>query len=65
MRAGNNGGTLLQQIPDGGQSGADTLVIGDDTAAVFSHGDVEIAAQQDLFALYVHVLHGFFVVIHF
>ena len=40
----------LQQILDSGQSGADTLVIGDDAAAVLCHGNIEIAAQQDLLA---------------
>ena len=62
--AGDHRGPLVQQILDGGQGGADALVIGDDAAAVLGHGHVEIAAQQDLFALHVHVLHGLFVVIH-
>ena len=64
VRAGNDGGVLVQQILDGGQSGTDALVVGDDAAAVLGHGHVKVAAQQNLLTGYVDVLHGLLVVIH-
>ena len=62
--AGDDGGAVVQQVLDGGQGGADALVIGDDAAAVLGHGHVEVAAQQDLLAGNVHIADGLFVVVH-
>ena len=64
VRAGDDSGVLLQQVLDGGQSGADALVVGDHARAVLGHGDVEIAAQQNLLAGDVNVSDSFLVVIH-
>ena len=64
VRAGDDGGVLVQQVLDGGQSGPDALVVGDDAAAVLGQGHVEVAAQQDLLALNVHIPDGLFVVVH-
>ena len=62
--AGDDRRALLQQVLDGGQRGADTLVVGDDAAAVLGHGDVEVTAKQDLLALHVDVLDRLLVVVH-
>ena len=63
VRAGDDGGAVLQQIPDGGQGGDNALVAGD-LAGLLVLGNVEIAAQQDLLAGYLHVTDGLLVVIH-
>ena len=62
--AGDHGGILVQQVLDGGQSGPDALVVGDDAAAVLGHGHVKIAAQQDLLAGHINVLYSLLVVVH-
>ena len=62
--AGDDGGILVQQVLDRGQSGPDALVVGDDTAAVLGQGNVEVTAKQDFFTGHVHVPDGFFVVVH-
>jgi len=64
MGAGDHRRPLVQQVLDGGQGGPDTLVVRDDAAAVLGHGHVEVTAQQDLPARYLHVLHSFLVVVH-
>ena len=64
MGAGDDGSVLVQKILDGGQGGPDALVVGDDAAAVFSQGHVEIAAQQNLLAGHVHVPDGLLFIIH-
>ena len=56
---------LVQQVLDGGQSGPDTLVVSDNTAAVLGHGDVKVAAQKDLLALDVHILDCLLIIVHF
>ncbi len=65
MRAGDDSCAVLQQILDGRQGCADALVIGDDTAAVLCHRDVEVAAKQNLFSLHVNILDALFIVLHF
>ena len=59
VRAGNDGSAIVQQVFQGLDGFPDALVVGD-----FAVGqrNVEVAAYQDLFALYVDVLNGFFVV---
>ena len=64
MGAGDDRRALLQQVLDGGQGGADALVVGDDAAAVLGHGHVEVAAKENLLALHVDVLDRLLVVIH-
>ena len=61
--AGDDCRTLFQEIADGGQGRHDPLVAGD-LAGLFVLGHVEIAAQQDLLALYVNVTHGLLLIIH-
>jgi len=61
--AGDDGRALLEQVLDGGQSRDDTLVAGD-LAGLLVLGNVEVAAQQDLFAFDVDIVNGFLVVIH-
>ena len=63
VRAGDHRRALIQQIPNGGQSGHDALVTGDGTG-LFVLRDIEIAAEKDLFALHVDVADGLFLVIH-
>ena len=63
MGAGDNGGAVLQQILDGGESRDDTLVAGD-LAGLLVLGDVEVAAEQNLLALDVYVVNGLFAVVH-
>ena len=63
VRAGNHRRALIQQIPNGGQSGHDALVTGDGTG-LFVLRDIEIAAEKDLLALHVDVADGLFLVIH-
>ncbi len=63
MRAGDDRSALVQQVLDGGQSGHDPLVAGD-LAGLLVLGNVEVTAQQDLFALNVDVANGLLVVIH-
>ena len=64
MGAGDDGSVLVQKILDSGQGGPDALVVGDDAAAVFSQGHVEIAAQQNLLAGHVHVPDSLLFIIH-
>ena len=63
MGAGDDGCALIQQILEGGQSGADALVIGDG-AGLLILGHVEVAAAEHLLALHVDVGDGLLVVIH-
>ena len=61
--AGDDSGALVQKLADGGQGGADALIIRDGAGGlVLRH--VEIAAQKDLLALHVHIVDRFFVVVH-
>ena len=60
MGAQDDGGIVLQQITDGGQSAADADIIGD--LAVLIQRHVEIAAQEDFLSGHVDVLDRFFVV---
>ena len=64
VRAGDDGGIVVQQILDGGQSGADALVIRDNAAAILGHGDIEVTAEQDLLARDVNIPDCFFIVVH-
>ena len=61
--AGDNRRALVQQVLDGGQSGTDALVVGNGTGGLVL-GHVEIAAQEDLLALYVDILDSLLVVVH-
>ena len=61
VRAKDHGCTVREQILDGGDSFDDPLVGGDD--AVLER-DVEVAAYKNLFAGYVDILNGFFIVGH-
>ena len=63
MGTGDHRRALVQQVPDGGQRRHDALVTGD-LAGGLVLGYVEIAAQQDLLARYIHVHDGFLVVVH-
>ena len=62
--AGDDRRPLLQQIPDGGQSGHDALFIGNGAASVFGKGHIKVTAEQDLFPPHIHVLDGLLVVVH-
>ena len=64
VRTGDNSGIVIQQILDGGQGGTDALVIRDNAAAILGHGDIEVAAEQDLLAGDVDILDCFLVVVH-
>ncbi len=61
--AGDNRRALVQEVLDGRQGRPDALVVGDGAGGLVL-GDVEVAAEQDLLALDVHVLDCFFVVVH-
>ena len=61
--AGDDRRPVLQQIPDGGQRRHDALVAGDG-AGLFVLGDVEVAAEQDLFAPHLHIPDRLFMGIH-
>jgi len=61
--AGDDRRPILQQILDGGQRRHDALVAGDG-AGLFVLGDVEVAAEQDLFAPYLHIPDRLFMGIH-
>ena len=63
MRACDNCRAVVEQVLDGGHSGLDTLVAGD-LAGLLVLGNVEVAAQQDLLALYVDIIDCLLVVIH-
>ena len=63
MGAGDDGGAVLQQVLDGGQGGADALVVGNGAGGLILR-NVEVAAEQDLLPLDIHVFHGFLVVVH-
>ena len=63
MGAGDDGGAVIQQIVDGGESGDDTLVAGDLTGGLILR-HVEIAAQQHLLAGHFHVHDGLLVIVH-
>ncbi|SCJ80610.1 Uncharacterised protein [uncultured Blautia sp.] len=63
MGAGDDRRPILQQIPDGGQRRHDALVAGDG-AGLFVLGDVEVAAEQDLFAPHLHIPDRLFMGIH-
>ena len=60
--AGDDGGAVLQQIADGGQSRHDALVAGDGAVLVLGH--VEVAAEQDPFAPDLHVPDSLLAVVH-
>ena len=57
MAAQNDPATVLDQLFNGGQSGHDAVVIGDDAVL---HGDVEIAADQNVSALYLNIFNCLF-----
>ena len=61
--AGDHCRALIQQVLNGGQGGADALIVGNGKG-VLVLGDVEVTAQEDLLALYVDVLDRLFVVVH-
>ena len=61
--AGDDRRPILQQIPDGGQRRHDALVAGDG-AGLFVLGDVEVTAEQDLFAPHLHIPDRLFMGIH-
>ena len=61
--AGDDRRALVQEVLDGGQGRPDALVVGDGAGGLVL-GDVEVAAEQDLLALDVHVLYCFLVVVH-
>ena len=64
MRAGNDSCTVLEQIADRRERCNNALVAGDLTGFLVL-GDVEVAAEQDLFPIDVYVIDGLLVVIHF
>ena len=55
---------VLQQILNGRESRADTLVIRDNAAAVLGHRNIKIAAKEDLLTVYVNILDALLVIIH-
>ncbi len=57
MAAQDDPAAVFNQLLDGGQSGNDAVVVGDNAVL---HGDVEIAANQYPFALYVDVFYSLF-----
>ena len=61
VRAGDDRRALPEQVADGRQSGDDALIRG---AGGLVLGDVEVAAQQDLLARHVDVVHSLLVVVH-
>ena len=61
--AGDHSGVVIQQVLDGGQRCTDALIVSDG-AGFLILGDVEITAEQDLFAGYINVGYSFFVVVH-
>ena len=61
--AGDNGSAVIQQIFDGGDGGDNALVAGD-LAGLFVLGNVKVATEQNLLALYVHIVNGLLVVVH-
>ena len=61
--AGDHSGALVQQVLNGGQSGADALIVGDGSGGLVL-GDIEVAAQKHLLAGDVDVLDRLFVVVH-
>ena len=61
--AGDDRRPLVQQVLNGGQGRADTLIVRDRAGGLVL-GDIEVAAQKDLLALDIDVLYGFFVVVH-
>ena len=58
MGAKDDLAAVVDQLLNGGQGRIDAVFIGDDAAL---HRHVEVAANQDFFALYVDVVHRFFV----
>ena len=63
MRAGNNCGTVFQQILDSGQCSNNTFIAGD-LSGLFIQRNVKITSQKNFFALYVCVFYAFFVIVH-
>ena len=59
VAAQDQAAAVFDQFVQGGQSRDDAVVVGD--LAVL-HGDVEVTANQDSFALDIDVFHSFFVV---
>ena len=57
VRAQNDLCAMLHQVFDGGQSAAQTVLVGNDL--VFVHGHVEVAAHKHFFAVNLNVLDGF------
>ena len=55
---------MLKQIADSRERCNNALVAGD-LAGFLVLGDVEVAAEQDLFPIDVYVIDGLLVVIHF
>ena len=61
--AGNDGSAVLEQIFNSRNGSDNTLVAGDLTGLLVL-GNVEIAAEQNLFPVHVYVVNSLFVVIH-
>ena len=61
--AGNDGRAVLKQIFNSRNGSDNTLVAGDLTGLLVL-GNVEIAAEQNLFPVHVYVVNSLFVVIH-
>ncbi len=62
MRAEDDSGFFLQQILDRLEGGDNALVVGDAAGVVLR--DIEVTADDYLFASYVDVFHALFVVLH-
>ena len=63
VRAGDDRRPLVQQVLNGGQGGADALIVGDGSGGLVL-GDIKVAAQKHLLAGDVDVLDRLFVVVH-
>ena len=61
--AGNDGSAVLEQIFNSRNGSDNTLVAGDLTGLLVL-GNVEIAAEQNLFSVHVYIVNSLFVVIH-
>jgi hypothetical protein len=61
--AGNDGSAVLKQIFNSRNCSDNTLVAGDLTGLLVL-GNVEIAAEQNLFSVHVYIVNSLFVVIH-
>ncbi len=61
--AGDDGGTLVEQVLDGRQRG-DNALVARDGAGLLVLGNVEIAAEKNFLTLYVGIVNGLFAVVH-